>query len=141
MNFRLIVLIAFSIALCASCEPSSQNQAQDLRKEIIEVHDEVMPLMGKLKSLEKKASTQAEDILQNDPSDTLAVQNLKALAYDLSEAHEGMFVWMRQYESEDGERSEEELMQYLEVQMEKVKQVHDAIQSSLANADELLDEN
>ena len=93
-----------------------------MRAKVIAVHDEVMPMMGKLKSLEKRAISEASELEAESSSDSLKIQELKALAYDLEQAYEAMFVWMRQYDNENGERSPEEVKAYLEEQMEKVNE-------------------
>lgn len=144
MNYSNLLLFLVSFLFLTACgsngtstEELSKNE--QLREEIIEAHDEVMPKMGELKSLEKKAIEAAEELQAADPVDTNQVEALKALAYDLNEAHEAMFVWMRQYEVEDGERSEEELKSYLDDQLEKVNEVNVKVKDALKKAGELLD--
>ncbi|WP_157366919.1 hypothetical protein [Algoriphagus vanfongensis] len=106
------------------------------RVELIEIHDEVMPLMGKLKSQEKKALDQVKELESSDQVDSMRIQSLKALAYDLDQAYEGMFSWMRQYEIEDGDMSPEEVKVYLEEQMIKVQKVNEQIKEVLEKADQ-----
>jgi len=90
-----------AVFLLYSCGPSISDQNKELRAKVIAVHDEVMPQMGKLKNLEKQALNLAEELEANEEGDSLRVQELKALAYDLDQAHEGMyqahegmFVWI-----------------------------------------------
>ncbi|MCS5491875.1 hypothetical protein [Algoriphagus limi] len=126
------------ISLLAACGSSLSEENKNLRADVIAVHDEVMPLMGKLKNLEREALNRAEELESNPEVDSVQVNELKSLAYDLSQAHEGMFVWMRQYDTEDGERTPEEVKAYLEEQMSMVQKVNEDIKAALARADELL---
>ena len=124
--------------ILSSCGTSPQEENKALRDGVIAVHDEVMPLMSKLKSMEAKAVKTAEDLESTENPDMQKVDELKALAYDLNQAYEGMFVWMRQYDQEDGDRSPEEVKAYLEDQMLKVEVVNEEITSVLSRAEELL---
>lgn len=134
---RVISILIFAIfSIFYSCGPS-QKELNDLQRvELIEIHDEVMPLMGKLKSQEKKALDQVKELESSDQVDSMRIQSLKALAYDLDQAYEGMFSWMRQYEIEDGDMSPEEVKVYLEEQMIKVQEVNEQIKEVLEKADQ-----
>lgn len=137
---RLLVLSSLSLFfILSSCGTSPQEENKALRDSVIAVHDEVMPLMSKLKSMEAKAVKTAEDLEATENPDMQKVDELKALAYDLNQAYEGMFVWMRQYEQEDGDRSPEKVKAYLEGQMLKVEVVNEEITSVLSRAEELLE--
>lgn len=135
LSHYLLIPVLF---LAFSCGPSPEEENQKLRDDVIAVHDEVMPLMGKLKSLEKEAMTSIEELEVAESMDSTRINSLKALAYDLNQAYEGMFVWMRQYTTEDGEQSPEEVKAYLEDQMAKVTAVNEEISIVLAKAEELL---
>ncbi len=130
--FVILILIGFA------CGPNAKEENQKLRDEVIAIHDEVMPLMGKLKSLEKDANSLIEEIEAAETVDSVRITDLKALAYDLNQAYDGMFVWMRQYETEDGELSDEEVKSYLDDQMVKVTKVNEDITAALEKADLLL---
>jgi len=129
----LIIVIFF-----VSCGSSLEEENSEMRAKVIAVHDEVMPMMGKLKSLEKRAISEASELEAESSSDSLKIQELKALAYDLEQAYEAMFVWMRQYDNENGERSPEEVKAYLEEQMEKVKVLNEKITTALNKAEKTL---
>ncbi|WP_111671979.1 hypothetical protein [Algoriphagus litoralis] len=120
------------------CGPNQKDLNDASRTEIIAVHDEVMPKMGQLKSFEKKALQKAEEFEAMDSTNTAKVEEMKALAMELDQAYEAMFVWMRQYETEDGERNPEEVKAYLEEQMVSVTEVNQQMKSALSKADSLL---
>jgi hypothetical protein len=121
-----------------SCEPSLVEQNKEKRAEVIAVHDEVMPKMGTLKNLEKEVQVKIEALEMSENPDSNEIENLKALAFDLNAAYEGMFVWMRQYSIEDEGKSPEEIKVYLEEQMVKVNEVNADIKAALEKAEQVL---
>lgn len=139
MKRSILFLIFSSFLLINACGPKAPSDNELLRAEVIEVHDEVMPKMGQLKSLERRALEKVEELESEETLDSLKVQQYKALAYDLNHAHESMFAWMRQYTaSVDTPMTEEEEKTFLDEQKELVTDVNEEIKEALAKADELL---
>ncbi|MFC5625133.1 hypothetical protein [Algoriphagus winogradskyi] len=138
MKRTILFLILSSFFVINACGPKGPSENELLREEVIAVHDEVMPKMGQLKSLERKALEKVEELESESSEDSSRIQEYKALAYDLNHAHEAMFIWMRQYEPKDGDQSPEEIKKYLEAQMELVTEVNVEMKEALAKADELL---
>lgn len=135
-RFIPILTIALLVFM-GSCGQSPQDENLKMREEVISIHDEVMPLMGKLKSLEKKANQEIETLQEQESPDAERITELKALVIDLDMAYEGMFDWMHQYEISDGDKSPEEIKVYLDDQLIKVIEVNDKFKEVLAKADEL----
>lgn len=129
----LTLLVSYLILSCAN--PLIEENKK-LREQIIGVHDEVMPKMGELKALEKKASEQADSLYAQDSTATAEIESLRSLASQLNQAHEDMFVWMRQYSLEEEGKTPEEIKIYLDEQWVKVNQVNKSIQSALQQAEE-----
>jgi len=141
MNLMKIVRITLILTLFLffqACGPSQKELNTEIRSEVIAIHDEVMPKMGQLKSFEKKALQRAEEFAAMDTVDAVKVQEMKELAFELDQAYEAMFVWMRQYETEDGDRTPEEVKVYLEEQMISVSEVNRMMKAALSKADSLL---
>jgi transposase-like protein len=138
MKIIRISLIFSLVSLIHACGPSQKEMNIERRAEVIAVHDEVMPKMGQLKSFEKKALQKAEEFAEMDSVDSVKVQEMKDLALELDQAYESMFVWMRQYETEDGDRTPEEVKTYLDEQMVSVSEVNRLMKSALTKADSLL---
>lgn len=138
MKISRISLIFSLILIFQACGPDQKDLNDAKRAEVIAVHDEVMPKMGQLKSFEKKALQKAEEFASMDTVDAQQVQEMRDLALELDQAYEAMFVWMRQYETEDGERSPEEVKAYLDEQMVSVSKVNQLMKSVLTKADSLL---
>ena len=105
-----------------------------MRVQIIGVHDEVMPKIGELMSLEKKALAQADSLFAQDSTASTEIEAMRSLAGQLNQAHEGMFVWMRQYSLDEEGKTPEELKTYLDEQLVKVNQVNADIKAALEQA-------
>lgn len=133
--FYLVFTLFIFIQACGN-KQVEENKTQ--REQVIAVHDEVMPKMGQLKSMEKAALQKAEELQNSDTPDQKKIDALKNLAAQLNQAYEGMFVWMRQYNTEDGEKTPEEVKAYLEEQLVLVSKVNEDIKAALAEAELLL---
>jgi hypothetical protein len=134
MKILLNYLLIFCFLTLVGCGNKLQETNTALRTQIIEVHDEVMPKMGELMSLEKKALAQADSLSQQDSTASAKIQELTQLAGQLKAANEGMFVWMRQYSLKKEGKSPEELKSYLDSQLVLAKKVRKDIQDALAQA-------
>ncbi|REG84466.1 hypothetical protein [Algoriphagus antarcticus] len=138
MKRTILFLILTSFLFVNACGLKGSSENEKLRAEVIAVHDEVMPKMGQLKSLERKALERAQELESEDTIDSAKVEEYKSLAYDLNHANEAMFEWMHQYEKEDGDKSEEELKQYLDGQMLQITKVNVEMKAALDNAKKAL---
>lgn len=128
-----IIFLCFITSL-AGCESNSKDQNQELKQEVIDIHDEVMPLMGDLKSLKKKIDEKNILISQSDPENIDKIKKLESLSSDLDSAFNGMFVWMRQFQSSYDEMSKDEVQTYLLEQKQKVEKVNRDIKKALTEA-------
>lgn len=138
MRFTPFYLIFILFIFFQSCENKQVEENKAHREQIIAIHDEVMPKMGQLKSMEKAALQKAEELQNSDSPDQAKIEALKNLATQLNQAYEGMFVWMRQYSTEDGEQAPEQIKAYLDEQLVLVSKVNEDIKAALAQADSLL---
>lgn len=120
--------------LILSCANPLIEANKEMRAQIIEVHDAVMPKMGEVLSLKKKALAQADSLLAEDSTAVAKIESNRALAAQLEQAYEGMFVWMRQYSLKEEDKTPEEIKTYLEDQLVKVNEVNTAIHAALDSA-------
>jgi len=131
--FSSFLILLFSMLVLACVNPLIEaNKA--MRAQIIGVHDEVMPKIGQLMSLEKKALAQSDSLFAQDSTATTDIEAMRSLAGQLNQAHEGMFIWMRQYSLEEEGKTPEELKTYLDEQLVKVNQVNADIKAALEQA-------
>lgn len=138
MKFIRISLIFSLLFFLQACEPSQADLNKAKRAEVMAIHDEVMPKLGQLKSFEKKAIQKASELDAADSANIDQIKRLEALAGELNQAYEGMFVWMRQYELDEDGQTPEEVKVYLEKQMTMVTVVNKAIKDALVKSDSLL---
>ena len=92
--------------------------------QVMDVHDEVMPEMGNLRSLTKRLKGTL-DSLQTDSqsTDTVEVIKVNQLIGDLNQASESMMQWMREFEPLEEGSSHGEVMQFLLEEKKKIDQV------------------
>ncbi|MDA0314349.1 MAG: hypothetical protein O2829_06295 [Bacteroidetes bacterium] len=128
------LFLLFSIFFFACANPLLEVN-KEMRGQIIGVHDEVMPKIGELKYHEKKALAQADSLFAQDSTASSEIEAFRSLAGQLNQAHEGMFVWMRQYSLDEEGKTPEELKIYLDEQLVKVNQVNVDIKAALEQAD------
>lgn len=138
MKFIPFCLVFTLFIFFQSCGNKQVEENKAHREQVIAIHDEVMPKMGQLKSMEKAALQKAEELQNSDSPDQAKIEALKNLATQLNQAYEGMFVWMRQYSTEDGEQAPEQIKAYLDEQLVLVSKVNEDIKAALAQADSLL---
>ena len=131
--FSSFLILLFSMLVLACANPLIETN-KAMRAQIIGVHDEVMPKIGQLMSLEKKALAQADSLFAQDSTAITDIEAMRSLAGQLNQAHEGMFVWMRQYSLDEEGKTPEELKTYLDEQLVKVNQVNADIKASLEQA-------
>jgi len=131
--FSNSLIFIFSMFVLACANPLIETN-KEMRAQIIGVHDEVMPKMGELMSLQKKALAQADSLYAQDSTATTQIESMRSLAGQLDQAYEGMFVWMRQYSLEEEGKTPEEIKTYLDDQLLKVNQVNAEIKAALDQA-------
>lgn len=134
MNTRILSLAVVFCLLLMACE--SENV--QLKEEVIAIHDEVMPHMGKLKSLQKELNEKADQLALDDSVEHREqILELRNTSSELDNAYEGMFVWMRQFQPEQEGMTEEEFNDYLNEQKASVEKVKTDINQALEKAEEL----
>uniref|UniRef100_UPI004047778F hypothetical protein n=1 Tax=Algoriphagus sp. TaxID=1872435 RepID=UPI004047778F len=131
--FSSFLTLLCSMLMLACANPLIETN-KEMRAQIIEVHDAVMPKMGELMSLEKKAMALADSLFAQDSTASSEIEAMRSLAGELNQAHEGMFVWMRQYSLDEEGKTPEEIKTYVDEQLLKVNQVNAAIKAALDQA-------
>jgi hypothetical protein len=131
MKKNWILLISL-VWFLAACDGNLKKENEVLKEEVIAIHDEVMPLMGDLKNYQKQVEKRISqaDSLGITPEE---VANLKAIALDLGNSFEGMFVWMRQFKTSFDEMPDEQVRDYLLEQKILVEKVNADIKKSIEN--------
>ena len=146
-RFRLKPEFFFLLALLISVacqnnlnqkEESSQKPAHDslsaqeiVYNEVMEIHDEVMPAMSDIMSLNR----QLKIVGDSSARDTETINNLSAR---LENASEGMMNWMRNFNPKLETATSEETLNYLEEEKQKIKAVKVEMDQAIEAAEEFL---
>lgn len=130
--FTLLTVLAI-----VSCGAESFDIEAETDK-VLDIHDEVMPKIGQVMNLKKEVLAKASEVSDE------AADELRDLASDLEEAQEGMMQWMRQWGEVskphlNGETTTAEVKSFFKDQIEKVTEVKDKINSSIAAANKALE--
>jgi uncharacterized coiled-coil DUF342 family protein len=134
----IVSLILIMVSIFACGPQKSENEL--LEEKVIQVHDEVMPKIGNLKSHKNKLEKKANSLEESSTSDDYQSQisELRSAAADCDKAYDEMFVWMRQYNKDIEGMTEEEKKAYFENELEKVEKVKEDILQALENGESLL---
>src|SRR5690625_3329360 len=141
-----IAFIALTVASCGNSTKSEKNTATtdseqfyQLLDEVMEVHDEMMPQMGKLSELRQN--------LEESANEDNVVQYKNAAA-DLEAAHKSMMDWMKNFgevfpykEDRLEGMNEEQIKESIELMKEQkaaVNAMKEEMVSSMENAKEIL---
>jgi hypothetical protein len=131
LDYSIIFIL---IIFITSCKYSNENEVDLLKEEVIVIHDEVMPLMNDLSISRKKILVKIEELAENSIEEDSTIKALKKVERDLDDAFQGMFIWMRQYNSQFENMEDEEVKIYLQEQKEMVTKVNSNIKNSLKEA-------
>jgi hypothetical protein len=136
----LAVVVSMMFIACQqkeTKETSPENETSavvQLRKDVIAVHDEVMPLMSKIYQLKNKLRSISSSGSAKDSDKTEIDSALK----NLDSADQGMRVWMREFAKLDvSGLNEEEATRRLNAEMEKIKKVKADMEGSVKVAEEI----
>jgi hypothetical protein len=116
-----------------------QQQIRDLEIKVLDIHDEVMPLMATLVSLKTQLEANNQILSSSKDSnanDQVIINNL--VITNLDQAHEEMMNWMRNYQRIDIEIDTEYNSNYLKEEQVKIESVQDQVNNAIKSAEELL---
>jgi|TARA_R110000868_G_scaffold409626_1_gene695501 hypothetical protein len=135
---KLILVLSVLIAFTYSCKDKNNEGSQ--MKEVMAIHDELMPKMGTI----GKLVSQLDEVMTNDASS----DNYAAAREDLKASHKAMMDWMKGFgdrfdgdEILKGKTLSEEKQKWLDEEETNVKALRDQINSSIKRAEDLLKGN
>jgi hypothetical protein len=141
MKFKQLILLLILPVLLNSCKTNEKNESNSSQmKEVMAIHDEVMPKMGTISKLVATLKPMAD-------STSTGIEYQKAMQ-DLQGAYTSMMDWMKgfgdRFDSDEilnGKELTPQKQQWLNEEEEKVKALRDEINSSIASAENLLKTN
>ena len=128
-----IAIIAIALFCFGACADARQKIAEALDKEVMQVHDEVMPKMSKVLELRKRINQKLDSCATQACKDSL-----QKISYMLTKADEDMMQWMRAFERPAGLDSAET---YYKSQMEAVQVVKKEVDEGITAAEQILGSN
>ena len=136
MKKYYLILLSLTVTLACKTEKKSPDEPSQM-EQVMAIHDEVMPKMGKLGKLVAELKQKVDTTEQG--------QNYEAAMKDLQAAHESMMDWMKgfgeRFDSDEilnGKALTSQKQEWLNEEEEKVKALRLQINSSIENAEELL---
>ncbi|MCB9081990.1 MAG: hypothetical protein H6555_09800 [Lewinellaceae bacterium] len=137
LRFFYFASMVLVFASCSNTEKVQESAQDQLRDQVMAIHDEVMPKIADINraTLEFKKAIAVDSTLE----DTLRERVAKSIL-QLEAADEGMMSWMstfRQPASLRETQSHEAIMAYLQEQLTAVKEVEENMLQSLKEADEI----
>ncbi|MCX7767418.1 MAG: hypothetical protein N2110_00140 [Flavobacteriales bacterium] len=135
-SFRSLLVVIFFIPW--ACGPSKREKEEQLRREVMSIHDEVMPRTEDLYRLRKKIQAVLDSLDTLPLTDTLLRHKARQLILMLRSADDSMMHWMHNYNGGAGLYDHMELMKYLNEEKQKILGVRQAIQEAIDSAQAFL---
>lgn len=137
-KYTILILTALLFSCGNSQKNSNEKLEKDLYDDVIGIHDEVMPKMSTLLSLEKQLK---EKIQKVDTSETNSAEEIKKLndqILELQVADEAMMQWMRNFQVDQEGWSHDSVMSYMEQEKKNISLVRNQMLKIIENSEELL---
>lgn len=135
---KITLLVIVGFLFITSCKEEKRNEEASQMEQVMAIHDEVMPKMGQLGKLVGQLKPMADSLGTDSPQ-------AKAMR-DLQDANKAMMDWMQgfgnKFEPEEimeGQELSEEKKLWLNEEEIKMKELKEKINSSIANAEALLE--
>lgn len=140
LKYILSVFLTLSILLFSCKDEKKTEEGPTQMEQVMAIHDEVMPKMGKLGKLVGELKTKVDT--------TEVGQQYEVAMKELQAANESMMSWMMtfgdRFDSDEilnGKELNEQKKEWLNEEEEKVKALQEQINSSIEKAEALLGKN
>ncbi len=131
MSLRTGMAVVISLFLIHCSSDKKRSQIDELEKEVMDIHNKVMPGMGEVARLKDELEKKKESL---DSMATEQAQAINDLLLELSAANDGMMNWMRNYSGDFTEMAREDVKKYLEDQKKAISDVQDRISRAVEAA-------
>lgn len=123
----LIFLFLLIFSACKEKQNSAETEQNQLYKEVMAIHDQVMPEITTIHNLKKDLKA-----IEKPETKDIILHQVK----ELNDADEAMMTWMAAFKVPEDKTQEEA---YLLLEKEKIKQVSDLMYASMDRAKKLID--
>ena len=129
-----VIVVCLGVFACKSDgSGESENSARALEKEVLAIHDEVMPRMGEIESLRESLVSELENTALDSQ---LRVATNEAISR-LELGDSLMWDWMHNYSIPENV-SNDSVVKYLENEKRQITQVRQTMQGAITGAEGLL---
>lgn len=125
------IVLVVSLLSCSGGSGSTSS-AEGLYKEVMAIHDEVMPRMDDIYRIQTRLKKELEDA-ENLPEEKRKELEEKILR--LEEASRSMMVWMREFNPAIDSLDEDGIRAYYKQQKDKIEQVKEDMLSAIQAAE------
>jgi outer membrane protein OmpA-like peptidoglycan-associated protein len=128
----LLLLLAACGKTTKNEQPVGENPNQALYKQVMEVHDEIMPKMEIIYNLKDGIEEKIENTANIGNA---REQQLEQVILNLDSASNSMMNWMQNFDPLTDSADQAKAREYLLVELEKVKQVREFITANITQAE------
>ncbi len=139
----LSVVLLLGLVL-GSCDNGNKEIQQAIKKEVIGIHDEIMPKMREIVELKEQLKQIQNDFAdQSGNSESMEkVTKLRQLQTDLNESESAMRTWMQEFKIELPEETpHEEIVEYYQTEKEEISAVRARMLAGIDAAKTFLSDN
>ena len=139
--FYFLLILTFFSCNSGTGGSSSENQKiEDLHEEVLAIHDEVMPKMSALTSLQGQLSERLKNLKSQEEIDIEKVKETNKILGELNRAENAMWDWMDGFSKLDSVPDEEK-ERFLMGEKISAEGMRDLMLSSMQSADEFMKAN
>jgi len=138
MNLKLVAIsMSFALLAVVACNSggndAKESPTRELEKEVLDIHDAVMPRMGEIESLRESLVEE----LENQALDSIQLGAVRSAIAGLEAGDSLMWDWMHNYSIPEGVE-DEAVMRYLKGEKVKISDVRNKMESAIGDATGLL---
>jgi hypothetical protein len=143
---RIFILAGISVLFLFSCKPSDKateagTDPKVLEEQVMAIHDEVMPKLSDIQDLSSQLRKIRAEIPENTQGKVVTPEGMDDIMESLKLADQSMWDWMDQYSKQRDSIPADQLIPFLNRQMELVKTVETNVNTSITNAKVWLNAN
>jgi paraquat-inducible protein B len=135
-----VLMSLLMLVLLVSCKDQQEQAKDELYERVMTIHDEIMPKMGDLSKYKKELEQKIDELASKSEVDSAQIRDLEETIEELDNSHEAMMGWMHQFDNDFEGQVNEEIMKYLNVQLDKIEEVGKMTNAALQDAQDQLAE-
>ena len=123
------------LLLIFSCGEHKKNSAQNQQlKKVMKMHDEVMAQMDDIMKYKKQLNDEIDELREQGEDNNEKIDALQKVVDELQQANDDMMNWMHGFDTNFEGQVQQEVVKYLDEQMNKITAVGEATNKALKDA-------